>query len=140
MCVCSVHQQLVFPAMATSGPRYLHHVALTYNFILDPATAAHAIVGQAAVAARDGKTIPLVATDADVMNTVITQEWKSNIAALKFLRYMEGEHPPGFSLGPIEITCSFTRQIIVSRKIHDGTAQGMDYSWVTGAVIASNSR
>ena len=108
---------------------------MTYNCILDPATTAHAIVGQAAVAARDGKTIPIVATHADVMNTGITQGWNSNIVALKFLRYMEGEHPPGFSLGPIELTCSFTRQIIVIRKIHDGTDQGMYYSWVTGVVI-----
>ena len=46
----------------------------------------------------------------------------------------------GFSLGPIELVCSFTRQITVIRKIHDGTDQGMDYSWVTGVVIASNSR
>ena len=126
--------------MATSGPRYLHHVPLTYNCILAPATAAHAIVGQAAVAARDGTTIPIVATNADAMNIVITQGWKSKIAALQFLRYTEGEHPPGFLLGPIELTCSFTRQTIVTSKIHDGTDQGMDYSWVTGIVIASNSR
>ena len=89
-CVCSVHQQLVFPAMATSGPRYLHHVPLTYNCILDPATAAHAIVGQAAVAARDGTKIPIVATNDDVMNTPITQGWKLNNCALKFQRDKKG--------------------------------------------------
>ena len=52
ICVCSVHQQLVFPVMATSCPRYLHHVPLSYDCILDPATAAQAIVCQAAVAAK----------------------------------------------------------------------------------------
>jgi hypothetical protein len=53
---------------------------------------------------------------------------------------MEGEGPPGFVRGPIELTCSFTREVSVIRKMHDGTDQGMDYSWVTGVVIASNSR
>ena len=88
MCVCSVHQQLVVPAMATSCPRYLHHVRLTYNCILDPATAAQAIVCQAAVAARDCKTIPIAATSADALNTVIAQGRKPNTAALTFLRYI----------------------------------------------------
>ena len=53
---------------------------------------------------------------------------------------MDGEDPPGFSVGPIELTCSHTLQISVIRKMHDGTDQGMEYVWVTGAVIASNSR
>ena len=48
---------------------------------------------------------------------------------------MEGEGPPGFVLGPIELTGSFTRQLGVIKKIHDGTEQGMDYSWVPGAVF-----
>ena len=140
MCVRSVHQQLVLPAMASYCPRYLHHVPLTYNRILDPATAAQAIVCQAAVAARDCKKIPIAAANADVLNIVITQGRKSNIVALTFLRYLDGEDPPGFSLGPIELTCSVTRQISLTRKMHDGTDQGMEYSWVTGVVIASNSR
>ena len=115
--------------MAIVGPRHLHHVPLSYHTILDPLTAAQAIVGQAAVAARDGTRIPIVATNDDVRNTPITQGWKLNNSALKYLRDFEGENPRGVPVGPIELTGSFIHQIGVIVKTHDGTDQGMDYSW-----------
>ena len=53
-----------------------------------------------------GVVTPMVGMNAGMMNTVkirrpsvITQGWKSNNSALKFLRDMEGEVPPGFPPG-----------------------------------------
>ena len=100
--------------------------------MLDPATAAGAIVGQAALQGRNGSTIAIVATNAQVRNTVVTQAWKLNNSALKFFRDTVGETSPGFESGPVELTGSFVHQIGVLVKQHDGTDQSMDYWWTPG--------
>ena len=113
--------------MAIVGPPYLHHVPLAHSSILDPETAAQAVVGQSAVAERGRAGIPIVATNADVMNTVVTQPWKRNNEALKYFRDFEGENPRGYPVGPIELTGKFIHQIGVMTKTRDGTDQSMDY-------------
>ena len=66
------------------------------------------------MAARDGTRIPIVATNADVRNVVLTQGLKLNNSALKYLRDFRGENPAGFPVGPIELTRSFIHQIGVA--------------------------
>ena len=102
--------------MAIIGPEYLHHVPLSFSGILDPLTAGQATVGQAAVAARDGARIPIVATNAELRAAVVTQGFKLNNCALKWLRHFRGENPPGFPLGPIELTATDTP----NRHYHQG--------------------